>query len=175
MVFRRRRGSFRKLRLIPVDSVKNIAQFSSASVANGAVSTVDLIAGVDSATDGVTQVENGSMVHSIEVHLRVNGVENALIQGIQLALYKSPESLFTLSAADMAALGGQQNKRWVLHFDQLQVNTTNNVMEWHIRIKLPRSFKRFITSDKFRLVVANNSGGTNHISFCGFAIYKWYR
>lgn len=170
-------GMRKKLRLIPVDSTKNIIQsnLTHFGVVAGTLTQSVIADCVDSAGLAVQeQVESGCNIYSLEIHYRItsSGTLTPPLGPINMCIYKKPSGYPAMTAAQIQSLGTDDIKRFVLHMDKLHSETASQVMEWHIRLKLPKGIKRFITGDQLILATHCLAGATDQ---CGFAVYKWYR
>lgn len=178
--FRRGRKAFA---LRPVDSTKNVIQFSG-TVSHGQRTLIDLVRTykTEEYPGGAPGVLDGSKVPSIELHVRGVNTGSGSLNPIVMVLYKQESGQADLTFADLIALDGCLQKRNLLHIDQLNALGGGPQMEWHIRLKIPRSKHMFqkpvggvVSDDKLRLAIANNDAAADTFNFCGFAIYKWYK
>ncbi len=170
----KRRGSFgRGLRLRPVDSNKNVVDFTG----NPGVTRADevLILTKDSASNTVdNEVERGCSIKSIYLSFDVCGLAaTGVQQRTALYLMKNPGANLTPPGA--FSVGTSNEKKFI--FRQWQFMTMRNQdgnppFHWEGWIKIPRHYTRFGADDQIHLSFMTDTAA-GHIS--GQCIYKWFK
>ncbi len=147
---------------------------SLTSVAAGAIGTTVLISAVPiSSKNTVNEVEEGATVKAIYIELWVIGNSGVPTQITVLTKFPSGQTPFT--TAEMAALGGADNKKNILFTSQGIVgndgiaNPTNIMRSWY---KIPKGKSRWGQGDTLELQIFAQAAES--LEFCGFAVYKEY-
>lgn len=169
----------RKLRLIPVDSTKNIVQIEDA-IASGVVGIYPIAVAVPPASIDesnaalVMNVEENASVKMFNLNFRLtnNNADAGKIK-CQLAVMKLELGIAGPNLAQMNAIGAYNRKNRVFFFAQNQPPSEQGIPMTIPSLIVPRRFHRMAFGDQWVVIVANNSAGS--VNFCGTAIYKWYR
>lgn len=177
-----RRGVSRKMRLVPIDSTKNIVQFNT-SVASGAVGFISVAVGVDPSAiletnpANVQNVEEGASIRGFVFGMRVFKEDGVADSGSTvIALIKCERNLpaMPLPLGQMNSLGTQLYKNKIFHIEQAIVGSQVSGLPMAFpSIKIPKRFHKMANTDVWNLVIANNTTGP--IRACGVCIYKWYK
>ncbi len=169
MVFRSRSS----LSLRPVHRIKHVIDNQAASTAGTAV-TINLILAVDAPVlANVTEVETGSKVNGIYLHVEVVATSSAALPNAYLMVLKNPGGNLTFPNANV--IGSNDNKKYVIHQEMLmlQKQTGSNPRTlFNGVIVIPRGYRRFAPNDILQLQVF--SPGIN-FEFCVQAHYKEFR
>ncbi len=147
---------------------------SLTTVAASAVGTTVLISGVATPDKNlVSEVEEGASVKAIYIELWQIGGAGVATQITTLTKFPSGQTPFT--TAEMAALGGADNKKNILFTSQGIVGNdgitgpTNVMRAWY---KIPKGKSRFGLGDTLELQIFAQAAES--LQFCGFATYKEY-
>lgn len=169
------------MRLIPIDSTKNIYQFNT-QIATNTLVVLAIAQGVNPSQIDETNpalsfyVEDGAMVKGFSIGMRIfneSGVADSASTGILLR--KNEGS--ALGAPTIGQLNGLYAVPWknkIFHCDQ--AITGSQVSGWPMgfpSIKIPRRFHTMKFNDKWELIIWNNTG--NNLRACGMINYKWYK
>ncbi len=170
MVFRRRNYG---MALRPVHRIKHVVDSQGGIVLNN-VTPIDLIKAVDNPILGnVADVETGSKVNGIYLHVEVYATTAGALSNCYLIVFKNPGG--NLSFANPNAIGADDNKRFVIHQEMVmlekQVNGNPRTL-FNGVIVIPRGYKRFGPNDLLRMELF--APGVN-IDFCVQAHYKEFR
>ncbi len=142
MVFRR--GSS----IRPVHRIKHVVDSQFATVA-GTPQATTLIKAVDAPVlANTTEVETGSKVNGIYLHVEVYATSTAALANAYLMVYKNPGN--NLSFPNPNVVGSDDNKRFVIHQEMvmLEKNTTGNPRTiFNGVIVIPRGYRRFGPND----------------------------
>lgn len=181
-MFRRRS---RKLRLLAVDSVKNIYQatftVTGSSVAVATIATGDIPTNCTLANQGggTPKVEQGSKIMSFELFGQVYFTNNpAAIRHFVIFVRRNKGGYLPVPVvADAIALGAKQWKTQIYHLEQAQPSQIGGEpMTFHIRLRVPRSVQRMEVGDVWELVfIPVDVGAGDTWDACVFGVYKWYR
>ncbi len=170
----RRRGSFGRRMMSPINSVKNIVYVSGALTTTNAV--VDFIVTQDNPTTAVaTDVQRGCKISRVWLSFDMCGTftTGALLQGV-VYLMKNPGANLTPPSASTE--GSSNEKKFIFWSRQAMLMRNqdgNNPYHWEGWIKIPKVYQRMGTDDTVSLVVRLvQASGTGH--FSGQLIYKWY-
>lgn len=179
MVFTRNRGLSRKMRLVPIDSTKNIVQFGPTGVASLAVTVFQLAVGVDPGSilelTNQANVEQNGMMRGIVLGLRCYASDTDT-GGIKVVVFLRKNEAANLGAPTLAAcnsIGLQSWKNKVFALQSMAPAVNQGLPLGLQSIKIPKRFHRTAKNDVWELIVANN--GSLSTQVCGFALYKWYR
>ncbi len=169
MMGRYRRG----LNLRPIHSIKHVVDSQNA-IAAGGTSTVNAIRTRDAPVLANPQeVETGSTVNSIFLHVEVYVSTAAALANAYLIVFKNPASALVAPAANN--VGASDLKKYVIHQEMVmmqQANSGNPRTLFHGVIKIPPGYRRMGTDDALAIIV--HSPG-NALFLCWEAIYKEYR
>ncbi len=170
MVARFNRG----MALRPVHRIKHVID------AEGAItdtqSVVDLIVTVDAPVIGSpTQVETGSKVNGIYLHVECNRTSGTGRSNMYLAIFKNPGNLIAAPAAD--AIGISTTKKYIIHQEMVMLGDFVENMPrilFNGVIKIPKGYIRNGPSDKISVLL---KAGGNSVTgdFCLQAHYKEFR
>lgn len=169
------------MRLVPIDSTKNIVQFNTA-VPTATVVSVTLALGVNPTTIDETDasktfmVEDGAMIRGFAISLRLFNESGVADSASSLMLIRKNEgnTLGLPTLAQMNSLGTADWKNKIFHTEQ--AITGSQVSGWPMgfpSIKIPKRYHKMSHNDSWQLLVANNTG--NQLRMCGSVIYKWYK
>lgn len=176
-----RKGMGKKMRLVPIDSTKNIVQFNTA-VPTLTAQVVVLAFGVNPGQIDETDptktyyVEEGSMIRGFSISLRIfneSGVADSNSTVVMLTR-EDAGTAFAVTLAKMNSIGTQPFKNRVFHFEQ--AITGSQVSGWPMgfpSVKIPKRFHTIKNGDTWKLWVGNNTG--NQLRMCGTVLYKWYK
>ncbi len=161
--------------LRPVHRIKHVVD-NSATLAAATNLSVNLIQTVDAPTLGsTTEVETGAKVNGIYLRVEVgpNETDVGAIPQVYLAIMKNPGN--NLTAVNPAAVGIDDNKRFVIHQEMVMLNNLaggNPRTLFNGVIAIPRGYRRFGPGDK--LIAILRSPQIN-IAFCIQCHYKEFR
>lgn len=169
------------MRLVPIDSTKNVVQFN-VQIATVAVGVILVAKGVNpSAIDetDVTKtanVEDGSMVRGFSISLRIYNESGVADSNSTVAILRKNEggALGNPTLAMLNTLGTQDWKNRIFHIEQ--AITGSQVSGWPMgfpSIKIPKRFHVMRHNDAWELWIGNNTG--NNLRICGTITYKWYK
>ncbi len=168
MVFRNRGMAIR-----PVHRIKHVVDLQFASTAGTAVPQI-LITAVDAPVlANVTEVETGSKVNGIYLHIETNATSSAALSNAYIIVYKNPG--FNISDPAANAVGANDNKRYVIHQEMVmlqQQDGSNPRTVFNGVIVIPRGYRRFGPNDQLRIVTL--APGTNN-NWCLQCHYKEFR
>lgn len=177
-MYRRGRG-MRKLRLVAIDSTKNIVPLdittASLSVTVQQLALGSAPAGIDETTSD-KKVEQGAMIRGMYIEFRVyNRTGNLPAQEkVVLMIRKNEDGQLgapTLAQCNTPGLQVWKDRIFQLHIAKPPGPDGIPMLVGSFRI--PKRFHKMSQGDVWELIVANNSSGS--IDCCGVAIYKWYR
>ncbi len=173
MPYHRRRSS---MALRPISRIKHVID-NSATVAAAAILTVNLIKAVDSPSLGSTiEVETASKVNGIYLKVEVasnEAFDSGAIPNVYMALAKNPGANLTFPAPN--AVGGDDNKRFVIHQEMIMINNTiggNPRVLFNGVIAIPRGYRRNGPNDLLQLFVLSPA---INIAVCIQCHYKEFR
>ncbi len=160
--------------LRPVHRIKHVIDSEGALVA-GTKSTTDLIATVDAPVIGsTTQVETGSKVNGIYLHVEVSHTSGVGRPNVYMVILKNPGGLLTIPAPD--TIGDDKNKRYIIHQEMIMMSgdAGNGLPRplFNGVIKIPRGYIRNGPSDKLQVILLSKSVAAD---FCLQAHYKEFR
>lgn len=181
-----RRGN-RKLRLVPIDSTKNIVQFNTPvptlSVVGIALAASAQPGQVDELDATKTfYVEEGAMLRGFAISLRLFNETGTVDSNSSLmVLQKFEASNFVLPAtpaapslAELNSCGTSRSKNRFFHIEQaITGSQVSGLPMGFPSVVIPKRFHAMKRGDYWMLWVANNTG--NQLRCCGSVIYKWYR
>ncbi len=156
-----------------VHSVKHYVQTSLSTVLAGALLSVDVVRAVlPPDKDALNEVVEGAIVKAIyfEFWTRTQDVSPGSFVYI---IEKMPGTAGNVSTANMAALGGYENKKNILYTTQALSNdqdadAINLIRGW---VKIPKSKQRMGLDDRIRFTFFAQALDQ---TVCGFATYKEY-
>ncbi len=159
-----------------IHSKKHIVQISQGTVAQGAVSTTNVVTSQEAVSTTPDAIEVGALVKACYVEFWVSQDSASIVGSYTFAITKDPGGNAAPSTAEMAALHDYNNKKNIL-FTAQGLLTPNDggqvpiVRGWY---KIPKGKQRFGLGDRLRLTLRNNNATAIDINFCGLAIYKEY-
>ncbi len=140
----------------------------------GTLVTVNLILAVDAPViANVTEVETGSKVNGIYLHVEVVATSSAALPNAYLMVMKNPGGNLTFPNANV--VGANDNKKYVIHQEMLMLQKqdgSNPRTLFNGVIVIPRGYRRFGPNDILQLQVF--SPGIN-FEFCQQSHYKEFR
>ncbi len=164
--------------LAPIQSIKHYVQVSTATVAAGAATNIEIVDAVSVAAVGAAtnEVEEGSLVKAIfnEMWLSATG-SSAQTGQFNLLIEKVPSGQAPVTAAQMATLSAYPNKKNILYHSSGIIGVAQDgptvpiIRNW---IMIPKGKQRFGLGDRFFLTIV---AGVEPIQHCGFFTYKEYK
>ncbi len=169
MVFRNRSSNA----LRPVHRIKHVRDVQGGLVLNVQQAS-DIIKTVDAPVLGNTnEVETGSKVNGIYLKVEAYATTAGALANFYLAVVKNPGN--NLAFPNANAVGGNDNKRYVIHQEMVMMEQKVNGNPRTIFngvIVIPRGYRRFGPADTLQLLVF--TPGVN-ASFCWQSHYKEFR
>ncbi len=169
MSFRRRTN----LRLRPIARIKHVID-TQVGITLGTTHTASLIQAVDSPSLANTnEVETGSTVNGIYLKVECYATTSGALSNVYLAIAKNPGGNLTLPSP--AAVGGNDNKRYVIHQEMVmlqKVTNSNPRTIFNGVIAIPRGYRRFGPNDNLSILI--RPPGVN-IDACYQSHYKEFR
>ncbi len=150
----------RGMALRPVHRIKHVVDTSFALTAGTQVDT-ELIRSVDAPVlSATTHVETGSKVNGIYLRVEIasNETDAGAVPQCYMALFKNPGT--NLTVVDPAAVGANDNKRFVIHQEMAMVNNLaggNPRTLFNGVIVIPRGYKRFGPDDRLQLLIKSTA------------------
>ncbi len=168
----RRRGSFRRRMLAPINSLKN--DFVKVDVTSVALRALILAKAVDNpATTVDSDCKNGSIIKAIWISLDFCGLAaTGVQQTTAVYLFKNPGA--NLTAPTAFGVGNSNEKRFVIkswHQMTMRNQDGNPPYHWEGWIKIPKKYQRMATDDLWTLQYATDSAA-GHLSV--HTIYKYF-
>lgn len=163
-----RRG-YRKLRLMPINSVKNIVDNTSIGVAAATTTTVSLGTAVNNYTGAVNQVPIGAKVSSIYLFFQIQ--PQATVGVIDAFVIKRP---LGVTAPVPGVTGGDVARRFILHEEKGIPGIFNNGASpatFRGVIKIPKGRMRFGEGDELEVHLRCSTA----YDACVKCIYKFYQ
>ncbi len=167
-----RRGSSRKMRLVVIDSIKNVRDFTAST--GNTIQTIDLAKAKDTPVTTVnSDVKRGCIIKAVYLSFDVCGLAaSGVLQRTLLFLIKNPGA--NLTPPSPLAVGTSNEKKFIFRqwqFMTMRNQEGNNPNHWEGWIKIPRRYQRMGTDDLLSLSFITSTAA-GHLS--GQAIYKWY-
>ncbi len=138
------------------------------------VGTHNLITAVDAPVlANTSEVETGSKVNGIYLHVEVVATTSAALPNVYLAIAKNPGGNIVLPNPN--TVGASDNKRFFIHQEMVMMQQQTNSNPRTIFngvIAIPRGYRRFGPNDLLQLQIF--APGVN-ISYCIQCHYKEYR
>ncbi len=162
--------------LRPINRIKHVVD-NSATLAKATQLPVFLVTAKDAPViGGTTEVQTGAKVNGI--YLRVEVASNDVfdvgaIPNVYMILWKNPGGNLTAPAPN--AVGGNDNKRFVIHQEMLMINNLqggNPRTLFNGVIAIPRGYKRFGPNDTLSCVFL---APALDIAICVQCHYKEFR
>lgn len=159
----------------PIHSNKHYVQYTNATIAAGAVSTIELVKGVpQNAVVNTQDVVEGSVVKAVYVEYWVitTGTAGAESQ-ITMCIYKNVAGAAPMTLTNLANLQSYPNKKNVLYTTQgvFGDERTNSVPLFRGWLKIPKGKQRFGLEDELVISAVSIEQGMQR---CGFSTYKEY-
>ncbi len=163
-----------QLALRPVHRIKHVVDFEGNVTST--ISIIDLIKSVDAPVlASPNQVETGSKVNGIYLHVEVLHASGAGRPNIYLAVMKNPGT--ALTNPDPSSIGTNDLKRFVIHQEMIMMSgDAGNGLPRPIFngvIKIPRGYIRNGPDDSLRLLLITK--GSVVADMCGQVHYKEFR
>lgn len=164
--------------LRPVHRIKHVVD-AEGSVDDTPIVTVPLIETVDAPVLGsVTQVETGSKVNGIYLHVEVLHSSGTGRPNIYMIIYKNPGNNFVATTFNPKAMGGNDNKRFVIHQEMILMSgDAGNGLPRPIFngvIVIPKGMSRFGPGDKLLMNIVTGNAGVV-ADWCLQSHYKEFR
>ncbi len=152
-----------------ITTEKHIVQFSLASVASGAITSLVLVNAV-AAPSTVPEVREGSIVSAIYIEMWVHS-DDATSGSVITTLEKIGQGAASMAAGESASLNSYPNKKNIFHTQMGLIGSQTTypmavVKGW---FKIPKGKRRFGLNDRLNL---NIHGQSNGLVLCGFCTYK---
>ncbi len=166
----RRMGAMR-----PINRIKHVVD-SSGTVTAAATLASSIVNAKDAPVlANVTEVQTGSKVNGIYLHVEVspNETDAGAIPNVYMAVYKSPSGL--AGTIDPTNVGANDLKKFVIHQEMVMMNNLaggNPRTLFNGVIVIPRGMRRFGPDDT--LVISARSTAVN-FAICWQAHYKEFR
>ncbi len=137
----------------------------------------DLIVAVDAPVLAqVNQVETGSKINGIYLHVEVSHTSGAGRPNMYMIIFKNPGN--NLSQPVPNAVGGNDDKRFVIHQEMILMSgDAGNGLPRPIFngvIAIPKGYRRFGPNDKLQLVLRTGTAAVN-ADWCQQCHYKEFR
>ncbi len=134
--------------LRPINRIKHVIDSQFAPVI-GTQSNVTLIFGVDNPVlANVTEVQAGSKVNGIYLHVEVTAESAAALPNAYLSVTKNPGNNITIPVPNV--VGSDDNKRFVIHQEMVmlqKIDPSNPRTLFNGVITIPRGYRRFASGD----------------------------
>ncbi len=169
MVFRRRFQN----RLRPVNRIKHVVDKQSAINAGTNEVTTLVVANDNPVITTPAQVETGSTVNGIYLHVECYATSSAALANVYMMVSKNPGNNLTMPAPN--AVSVDDNKKYVIHQEMVmlqKVTPSNPRTLFNGVIVIPRGYKRFGPGDT--LLISILAPGVN-IEYCYQTHYKEFR
>lgn len=168
MVFRRRQTAMR-----PIHRIKHVVDAQGGGILNVQTGTT-LINSVDAPVLANTnEVEVGSTVNGIYLHVEVNFVSGAGLPNIYLSVFKNPGG--NITAPDGNVVGSSDNKKYVIHQQMLMLNAEvsgNPRVLFDGVIAIPKGYRRMGINDTLQILIFSPALSFN---WCIQGIFKEFR
>ncbi len=164
--------------LHPVHRIKHIID-AEGSVDDTPIVTVPLVQTVDAPVlASVTQVETGSAVHGIYLHVEVLHSAGTGRPNIYMMIFKNPGGNLSNASFLPKGEGGVDNKRHVIHQEMILMSgdAGNGLPRplFNGVIKIPKGMSRFGPSDTLNMNIVTGNAGVV-ADWCLQAHYKEFR
>ncbi len=164
--------------LRPVHRIKHIVD-AEGSVDDTPIVTVPLIETVDAPVlASVTQVETGSKVNGIYLHVEVSHTSGTGRPNIYIIIFKNPGNNLAASGFNPKLMGLNDNKRFVIHQEMILMSgDAGNGLPRPIFngvIVIPKGFRRMGPGDKLIMNIVTGTAGVN-ADWCLQCHYKEFR
>ena len=164
----------RSMSLRPIHRIKHVVDAEGGLVAS-TQSITSIIETVDAPVlANTTQVETGSKVNGVYLHVEVSHTSGTGRPNIYMAIFKNPGANITAPQAD--AIGASDNKRFIIHQEMIMMSgdAGNGLPRplFNGVIVIPKGFRRFGPQDKLMVLLVSKSVAAD---FCLQAHYKEFR
>ncbi len=161
--------------LAPINSIKHYQHRTNTTVGTGGVSLQNVVNALakGAARTDPGHCEEGCIIKAIHLEYWLCGTLDGTTSQFTFIAFKLPSGQDSPTAAEMANLGGWENKKNILFSSQGVLPEGESqqsipvIRDW---LKIPKGKQRFGLGDIFQ--VAMHSVGT--LQFCGLATYKEY-
>lgn len=185
-MYTRRRAS-RKMRLVPIDSQKNIVQFNTA-VPTGTVVEFAVAAAVnpglldDTDPAKTYYVEENAMIRGFSIAMRCYNETGVTDSNSTVMWLRKQEASAIIppalpgppTLATVNSMGTWANKNRVFHMEQAITGSQVSGLPMAFpSVKIPKRFHAMKRGDFWLFGIGNNTG--NQLRACGTFLYKWYR
>ncbi len=160
--------------LRPIHRIKHVVDVEG-GLTGGSVSTTDLINTVDAPVLANTnQVETGSKVNGIYLHIEVSHTSGVGRPNVYMALYKNPGG--SIAVINPENVGSNDNKRFVIHQEMIMMSgdAGNGLPRplFNGVIAIPRGYKRFGPNDKLIVVIKSSVVDADFCLQCHFKEFR---
>ncbi len=159
--------------LRPINRIKHVFDVQGGMTAGTQLNDV-LILAVDAPVLANTEeVQTGSTVNAIYLHVEANATSSAALANFYLIVLKSPGGSIATPAAN--GVGANDDKRFVIHQEMVmfqQVTNSNPRTIFNGVIVIPKGYRRFGPND--RITIGLLAPGVN-ANFCIQCHYKEFR
>ncbi len=166
----------RGMALRPVHRIKHVVD-SSAALTAGTVLTTDIVVSKDAPVlANATEVETGSKVNGIYLHVEVASNEAqdvGAIPNVYMIIMKSPGNQITIPAPN--SVGTSDSKRFIIHQEMLMIQNElggNSRTLFNGVIVIPKGYVRFGPDDRLKISIL---APALNIVLCWQAHYKEFR
>lgn len=152
-----------------VNTEKHILQFTTATVASGAIANLNLAIGTASPS-ATSHVREGAVISAVYVEIWVTSDDATQGAGV-VSVEKRPANATAMTYAQSVALNSYSNKKNLLFCSEglTPPNVQSGIPLIRQWIKIPKGKQRFSLND---YLVVNVSGIGNGANYCGMMIYK---
>ncbi len=160
--------------LRPIHRIKHVVDVEGGLVA-GTQSQTDIITTKDAPVlANTSEVETGSKVNGIYLHVEVSHTSGTGRPNIYMAVYKNPGGLISAPQAD--AVGGSDTKRFFIHQEMIMMSgdAGNGLPRplFNGVITIPKGMRRFGPDDRLRILLLSKAVAAD---FCMQSHYKEFR
>ena len=160
--------------LHPVHRIKHVVDKQGATAA-GTTDRTNLAISLDAPVlANVTEVETGSTINGIYLHVEaVNTGTAGVLANVYLTVFKNPGGNLTLPAGNV--VGSSDNKKYVIHQEMVMLQMQDNSNPRTIFngiIVIPRVYRRMAIND---IIAVDLLSPGVEINFCVQAHYKEFR
>ncbi len=148
---------FRQMALRPVHRIKHVVD-TQATLGKNTALPVFLITAKDAPVlGGTTEVETGSKVNGVYIRVEIasnDPFDAGVVPNAYMICWKNPGGNLTAPAAN--AVGGSDNKRFVIHQEMLMINNLqggNPRTLFNGVIAIPKGYRRFGPNDTLSLII----------------------
>ncbi len=164
--------------LRPIHRIKHVID-AEGTVDDTPIVTIPLIDASDTPSlASVTEVETGSRVNGIYLHIEVSHTSGTGRPNIYMIVYKNPGTAYGATTFDPKAMGGNDLKRFVIHQEMILMSgDAGNGLPRPIFngvIVIPKGYQRFGPDDRLSVNLVTGNVGVN-ADWCLQAHYKEFR